>query len=136
AVQKIEGTDTTYVETAHLQDELRATREYLQAVIDDRDVKTEELQSANEEIISANEELQTINQELETSKEELESSNEELTTVNEELRIRMEELRQSEERFRILVSGVNDYAIFMLDRNGYIRSWNKGAERIKGYTED
>ncbi len=44
-----------------------------------------------------------------------------------------ETLRQSEERFRLLVDGVKDYAIFMLDPKGYIVSWNTGAERIKGY---
>ena len=43
------------------------------------------------------------------------------------------ELRSSEERFRLLVDGVKDYAIFMLDPNGYVTSWNQGAERIKGY---
>ena len=42
-------------------------------------------------------------------------------------------LRQSEERFRMLVEGVKDYAIFMLSPEGYIESWNAGAERIKGY---
>jgi hypothetical protein len=45
-----------------------------------------------------------------------------------------EELRRSEERFRLLVEGVSDYAIFMLDANGRIVTWNVGAERIKGYT--
>lgn len=42
-------------------------------------------------------------------------------------------LRQSEEQFRILVSGVTDYAIYMLDPGGKVISWNAGAERIKGY---
>ena len=42
-------------------------------------------------------------------------------------------LAQSEERFRLLVSGVTDYAILMLDPRGLIVSWNDGAERIKGY---
>ncbi len=46
----------------------------------------------------------------------------------------IEKLRQSEEQFRLLVEGVKDYAIFMLDPDGYITSWNAGAERIKGYT--
>ena len=46
---------------------------------------------------------------------------------------REESLRQSEERFRLLVSGVQDYAIFMLDEKGYVASWNDGAQRIKGY---
>jgi PAS domain S-box-containing protein len=44
-----------------------------------------------------------------------------------------EALRQSEERFRLLVSEVEDYAILMLDPDGIIVSWNAGAERIKGY---
>lgn len=45
-----------------------------------------------------------------------------------------EELRQSEELFRLLVQGVADYAIYMLDPNGRITNWNSGANRIKGYT--
>jgi PAS domain S-box-containing protein len=44
-----------------------------------------------------------------------------------------EQLRHSEERFRLLVEGVNDYAIFMLDVNGNVATWNSGAARIKGY---
>jgi PAS domain S-box-containing protein len=47
-----------------------------------------------------------------------------------------EVLRQSEERFRLLVEGVSDYAIFMLDANGYVMTWNSGARRIKGYFAD
>jgi PAS domain S-box-containing protein len=47
-----------------------------------------------------------------------------------------EDLRRSEERFRLLVEGVAEYAIFMLDPNGRVASWNSGAERIKGYTAD
>ena len=43
-------------------------------------------------------------------------------------------LRESEERFRLLVEGVKDYAIYTLDPNGIITSWNAGAERAKGYT--
>ena len=41
-----------------------------------------------------------------------------------------ETLRLSEERFRLLVQGVKDYAIFMLDPRGYVTTWNAGAERI------
>jgi formate hydrogenlyase transcriptional activator len=44
-----------------------------------------------------------------------------------------EALRESNERFRLLVENVKDYAIFMLDAAGRIISWNAGAERIKGY---
>jgi PAS domain S-box-containing protein len=45
-------------------------------------------------------------------------------------------LKDSEERFRLLVEGVTDYAIFMLDPDGRVMSWNAGAQRIKGYTAD
>lgn len=45
------------------------------------------------------------------------------------------ELRESEQRFRLLVSGVTDYAIYMLDLQGNINSWNAGAERFKNYKE-
>ena len=45
-----------------------------------------------------------------------------------------ETLRLSEERFRLLVESVKDYAIFMLDPEGRVVSWNAGAQRIKGYT--
>ncbi|MEA3086941.1 MAG: hypothetical protein QOC89_4638 [Paraburkholderia sp.] len=48
----------------------------------------------------------------------------------------VEALRQSEERFRLLVDSVKDYAIFMLDPDGCVVSWNAGAARIKGYTRD
>ena len=48
----------------------------------------------------------------------------------------IEALRQSEERFRLLVDSVKDYAIFMLDPQGFVVSWNPGAARIKGYTHD
>ncbi|MGH9683500.1 MAG: sensor histidine kinase [Candidatus Acidiferrales bacterium] len=44
-----------------------------------------------------------------------------------------ESLRLSEQRLRLLVSGVRDYAIFMLDPEGRVASWNRGAERINGY---
>jgi PAS domain S-box-containing protein len=43
-------------------------------------------------------------------------------------------LRLSEERFRLLVEGVEDYAIYSMDPQGLITSWNAGAHRIKGYT--
>ncbi len=43
-------------------------------------------------------------------------------------------VRESEERFRVLVEQVQDYAIFLLDPDGRIVSWNAGAQRIKGYT--
>jgi PAS domain S-box-containing protein len=47
-----------------------------------------------------------------------------------------ESLRQSEERFRLLVEGVVDYAIFMLDPEGLVTSWNTGAQRLKQYSRE
>ncbi|HYX92326.1 MAG TPA: PAS domain S-box protein, partial [Myxococcaceae bacterium] len=47
-----------------------------------------------------------------------------------------EDLRQSEERFRLLIESVRDYAIYLLDVNGNVASWNPGAERLKGYKAD
>ncbi|MCK3846888.1 MULTISPECIES: ATP-binding protein [Pseudomonas] len=44
-------------------------------------------------------------------------------------------LRDNEERLRLIIDGVKDYGIFALDTQGYVTSWNAGAERIKGYTE-
>ncbi len=45
-------------------------------------------------------------------------------------------LQESEERFRLLVEGVQDCAIFLLDPAGMVASWNRGAERIKGYAAE
>ena len=45
-------------------------------------------------------------------------------------------LRESEERFRLLVNSVADYAIYVLDSTGKVVSWNQGAERLKGYTAE
>ncbi|MFN2545847.1 MAG: PAS domain S-box protein [Myxococcales bacterium] len=53
-----------------------------------------------------------------------------------DLRKTTEALRQSEERFRLMVEAVRDYAIFMLDPEGRIASWNVGAQRLKGYSAD
>ena len=47
-----------------------------------------------------------------------------------------EALRRIEQRFRLLVDAVEDYAIFMLDPTGQVTTWNAGAQRSKGYTAD
>jgi PAS domain S-box-containing protein len=53
-----------------------------------------------------------------------------------EARSHQESLRLSEERFRLLVEGVEDYAIFVLDPEGRVASWNAGAKRTNGYDEE
>ncbi|MBO0683296.1 MAG: PAS domain S-box protein [Candidatus Dormibacteraeota bacterium] len=47
-----------------------------------------------------------------------------------------EQLLRAQEQFRLVVEGAYDYAIFMLDPEGRVRSWSRGAERLKGYRED
>jgi len=55
---------------------------------------------------------------------------------DEEKKAAERQLMVSEARFRLMVSSVKDYAIFMLDPSGYVISWNEGAERIKGYKKE
>jgi PAS domain S-box-containing protein len=45
-------------------------------------------------------------------------------------------LLESEQRFRLLVQGVKDYAVYMLDAEGYVSNWNPGAQAIKGYSAE
>src|SRR5829696_3752093 len=78
----------------------------------------------------AEEEIRQLNKDLENRVEERTSQ---LAAAVAELESNQRELRQSEERFRILVEGVSDYAIFMLSPDGSVVSWNEGAERIQGY---
>ena len=60
----------------------------------------------------------------------------EITRDLTERRAAEEMLLRSEQQFRLLVQSVTDYAIFMLDRNGFVSSWNLGARRIKGYAPE
>jgi PAS domain S-box-containing protein len=59
-----------------------------------------------------------------------------LAQIEDRRRLAEEALRESEERYRMLLDGIQDYAIFMMDPRGQIVSWNAGAERIKGYTAE
>ncbi len=79
-----------------------------------------------EALAKAERQLQTLNERLEQRSEDR----------GKLLQTRSAQLRESEHRFRLLVEAATDYAIFMLDPNGVIVSWNPGAERIKGYTAE
>lgn len=139
AVQLISRSDDGE-RVAQLQQELDTLREYQQTIAEQFEAAQEELTSANEELQATNEELQNTNEELETAKEELKEANQELTTMNDELQGRNvelttlnEALARGEDRFRLMVEGVKDYAIYMLDPEGYVTSWNEGARRLIGY---
>jgi PAS domain S-box-containing protein len=60
----------------------------------------------------------------------------EVTARGQEIQRAQEKLRQSEELFRLMVNEIKDYAIYMLDPEGRITTWNAGAERIKGYSAE
>jgi two-component system, chemotaxis family, CheB/CheR fusion protein len=112
-----------------LEQELAASREYLQSVIQDMEAANEELQSANEEILSANEEMQSTNEELDTAKEELQSTNEELNTVNEELHGRNEELSRVNSDLLNLLGSVQ-IPIVMVSNDLRIRRFTPTAEKV------
>jgi two-component system CheB/CheR fusion protein len=112
-----------------LEQELTATKDYLQSIIEEQEAANEELKSANEEILSSNEELQSTNEELETAKEELQSANEELTTVNEELANRNVEIATTSGDLLNLISSINT-AIVMVGLEGRIRRFTPVAERL------
>ncbi|MGH8299231.1 MAG: ATP-binding protein [Steroidobacteraceae bacterium] len=116
-------------EVKRLLQELAATRDYLQSVIEQQEAVNEELQSANEEVQSTNEELQSINEELETSREEIQSSNEELTTVNEELQNRNDELNRANSDLNNLFGSLQ-MAIVMVWPDLRIRRFTPTAEKL------
>ena len=115
---------SSQVIVAHKTEEGEVT--FLSTVIRDiTDVKqtAEALRRANDEL-----ELRVAER---TS--ELERANVALLEEEAEQQKIMATLTQSEERFRLLVESVHDYAILMMDATGHIMTWNAGAERLKGY---
>jgi two-component system, chemotaxis family, CheB/CheR fusion protein len=116
---------------AKLKQELAATKEYLQSIIEAQEAGKQELQSANEEALSSNEELQCTNEELETAKEELQSANEELATVNDELRGRNAELSQAHKDLSNLFTSIG-IAIVTIGSDSKIRRFTPQARKIFG----
>jgi len=123
--------EASNVRITKLEQELAATKEYLQSVIENQEAMNEELQSANEEILSSNEELQSTNEELETAKEELQSANEELSTVNDELRSRNSDVSIANSDLMNLLSSI-DLTVVMLGRDGTIRRFTPLAQETLG----
>ena len=97
----------------NLKQELKSTKEYLQATIEELETSNEELKSTNEEMQSTNEELQSTNEELETSKEELQSTNEELETVNSELQNKVVELSRANNDLNNLLASTEVATVFL-----------------------
>ncbi len=116
---------------AQLKQEVAATKDYLQSIIESQEAVNEELQSANEEIQSGNEELQSTNEELQTSKEELESANEELHTVNEEMQHRNELLTQLINDLTNLLSSIN-LPMVMVGADLCVRRFTPQATAVLG----
>jgi two-component system, chemotaxis family, CheB/CheR fusion protein len=112
-----------------LEQELLATREYLQAIIEEQETTNEELKAANEEVLSNNEELQSTNEELETAKEELQSTNEELVTLSEQQASRNTELNLVNDDLRNVLEGIK-IPILMLDNERRIRRFTPSAEKL------
>jgi len=128
-----EVSDAKSLLISQLKQELAATKEYLQSIIEAQGATNEELQSANEEIQSGNEELQSTNEELQTSKEELESANEELNTVNEEIHIRNQQLGQLNNDLINLLNSAT-LPMVMLGDDLRIRRYTPEAEKIFGFS--
>jgi two-component system CheB/CheR fusion protein len=116
-------------EARRLKQEVAATKEYLQSIIDQHEVVNEDLRYANEEVQSSNEELQSMNEEMETAKEELQSTNEELMTLNEELRTRNMELNHVNNDMINLLRSIN-LPVLILGSDLRIRRFNSLAEKV------
>ncbi|WP_245867514.1 hypothetical protein SPSIL_051400 [Sporomusa silvacetica DSM 10669] len=116
-------------EVLRLQQEVAATKEYLQSIIDQHEADNEDLRYANEEVQSSNEELQSMNEEMETAKVELQSTNEELMTLNEELGIRNMELNHVNNDMINLLRSIS-LPVLILSNDLRIRRFNSAAEPV------
>jgi two-component system, chemotaxis family, CheB/CheR fusion protein len=122
-------TGATSARVAALEDELNATREYLQSIIEEQQRTAEELTATNDEFAASNEELLSLNEELQTAKEELQSTNEELSTLNDELQTRNADLDSVNDDLVNILASV-EVAIVIVDSNRRIRRFTPQARPI------
>lgn len=120
---------------AHLEEELKKTKDQLQATVEEYETTTEEMEASNEELLSLNEELQSQNEEIETSKEELQSVNEELETTNQELKNKIDELRRTNSDLQNLMKAT-DIATLFLDRELCIKRLTPRVKELFNVRED
>lgn len=116
-----------------LEQEVSATREHLQTVVEELEISNEEMQSLNEELSSTNEELQASNEELETTNEELQASNEELTTLNEELNTKSAELRLTNANMENILGSI-DAPVMVVDNEMRLLRYNPSSTQIFAVT--
>ncbi len=114
-----------------LEQELVATKEHLQTVIEELETSNEELQALNEELQASNEEMQSTNEELETANEELQSTNEELTTVNEELQTRTSELMVVNADLENMQKNIG-YSLIIVDPKLRVKRFSPAAVKFFG----
>lgn len=112
-----------------LREDLEATKQSMQALVEGQEATNEELRSSMEEVQSSNEELQSTNEELETAKEELQSSNEELVTLNEELKNRNQSLGRLNDDLANLQTNI-DIALVIVDSSLRIRRFTAAGQEL------
>ncbi len=113
---------------ATLEDELMATREHLQSMIEEMATANEEMQALNEEAQASNEELQATNEELEAANEEMQATNEELVSLNEELNVKTGELSRLYEEYAHLYDAL-EFPVLVFDHGLQLARFNASAAR-------
>lgn len=133
--QTAELPDAAQSASRDMEDELIATREHLQTVIEELETSNEETQALNEELQASNEELQAANEELQSANEELQSTNEELTTVNEELQIKTAELTDLNIDLESIQNSFG-FALLVVSEQTRLLRYNNVAARLFALSED
>src|SRR5215207_2050170 len=90
---------------------------------------TEAKQPASEEVVGLRDQADTLQREVDRriGVEQV---------LHDRIETQAKKSTETNDLFRMLVESVKDYAIFMLDPTGHVATWNRGAERCKGYTAD